>query len=40
MAWLELAQDHEIQQIALIDAPSVVSWETLRQVDGRIYSVT
>lgn len=33
IAWLRLAQDPAVQRIALIDAPSVVGWATLRRVD-------
>ncbi|MGH9764064.1 MAG: TetR/AcrR family transcriptional regulator, partial [Blastocatellia bacterium] len=32
-AWLELANDQAIRQIALIDAPSVVGWEKWRAAD-------
>lgn len=34
-AWLELAQDGAVRQIALIDAPSVLGWEKWRAIDAR-----
>jgi AcrR family transcriptional regulator len=34
-AFLDLCLETEIRQIALIDAPSVVGWETWREVDAR-----
>ena len=34
-AFLDLCQEPEVRQIALIDAPSVVGWETWREVDAR-----
>jgi AcrR family transcriptional regulator len=35
LAWLELAADPGVQRIALLDAPSVLGWETQREVDKR-----
>jgi AcrR family transcriptional regulator len=32
-AWLDFARDPVVQQIALIDAPSVVGWERWRAID-------
>jgi AcrR family transcriptional regulator len=32
-AWLDFARDPVVQQIALIDAPSVVGWERWREID-------
>jgi AcrR family transcriptional regulator len=34
-AFLDLCLDPEVRQIALIDAPSVVGWQTWREVDAR-----
>ena len=34
-AFLDICQETEVRQIALIDAPSVVGWETWREVDAR-----
>jgi AcrR family transcriptional regulator len=34
-AFLDICQEKEVRQIALIDAPSVVGWETWREVDAR-----
>jgi AcrR family transcriptional regulator len=34
-AWLTLARDPTIRQIVLIDAPSVVGWDTWREIDNR-----
>ncbi len=34
-AFLDLCRETEVRQIALIDAPSVVGWETWREVDAR-----
>ena len=34
-AWLRIARDPVAQQIALLDAPSVVGWERWREIDGR-----
>jgi AcrR family transcriptional regulator len=34
-AWLELAQDKNVRQIVLIDAPSIVGWQTWREMDGK-----
>ena len=33
--FLDLCQETEVRQIALIDAPSVLGWETWREVDAR-----
>lgn len=35
LAWLRIAEDPTAQQIALIDAPSVVGWQKWREIDGR-----
>jgi AcrR family transcriptional regulator len=35
LAWLRIAEDQTAQQIALIDAPSVVGWQKWREIDGR-----
>ncbi|HEY2387335.1 MAG TPA: TetR/AcrR family transcriptional regulator [Candidatus Binatia bacterium] len=35
LGWLRIAEDPAAQQIALIDAPSVVGWEKWREIDGR-----
>jgi AcrR family transcriptional regulator len=32
-AWLDFARDPVVQQIALIDAPSVIGWERWREID-------
>ncbi len=34
-AWLRLARDPAVRQIALVDAPSVVGWEKWREIDER-----
>jgi hypothetical protein len=34
-AWLDYARDPIVQQIALIDAPSVIGWERWRAIDER-----
>lgn len=34
-AWLDLAEDPAIRQIALIDAPTAVGWERWREIDAR-----
>jgi AcrR family transcriptional regulator len=34
-AWLRLARDPEVRQIALIDAPAVVGWQQWRAIDER-----
>lgn len=34
-AFLDLCQDAEVRQIALIDAPSVLGWEAWREVEAR-----
>ena len=33
LAWLEMGQRHEIRQVALVDAPSVLGWRRTRQLD-------
>ncbi len=33
LAWIRLAKDEEIQQIALIDAPAVLGWQGWRAID-------
>jgi AcrR family transcriptional regulator len=35
LAWLELAMDPAIQRMVLLDAPSVVGWDRLRDLDER-----
>jgi AcrR family transcriptional regulator len=34
-AWLALARDPTVRQIALIDAPSVIGWQKWRQIDNK-----
>ncbi len=34
-AWLDLAQDAEIRQMAFIDAPSVLGWQKWREIESR-----
>jgi AcrR family transcriptional regulator len=34
-AWLQLARDPTIRRVVLIDAPSVVGWQTWREIDSR-----
>ena len=34
-AWLSLVDDPVVKQIVLIDAPSVVGWQTWREIDDR-----
>src|SRR5262245_57053299 len=33
LAWIQLADDPEIQQIVLIDAPAVLGWQRFRELD-------
>ena len=33
LAWIQLAGDHEIQQIVLTDAPAVLGWRRFRELD-------
>jgi AcrR family transcriptional regulator len=35
LAWLDFAADEAIQRISLLDAPSVLGWETQRAIDER-----
>ncbi len=34
-AWLSLARDPAVRQIALIDAPSVLGWQAWREIDNK-----
>jgi len=34
-AWLDLARNERIRQIVLIDAPSIIGWQTWREMDGK-----
>jgi AcrR family transcriptional regulator len=34
-AWIDLAQNPEIRQMAFIDAPSVLGWEKWREIESR-----
>jgi AcrR family transcriptional regulator len=35
VAWLDVASDPAVRQIALIDAPTAVGWERWREIDAR-----